>query len=657
MKTLDAYLSLRRVQALAVSPDGAWAAVQVARLDADGKKFIPDLWRVPLDGGPSQRLTWGDTREVAPAFRHDGALLFLSNRNPRPGKPEDGDDERLQVWAFPRHGGEPTPLTDEPLGVSSFRVAPRGDRLIVQAAVLPGVAHAEQRKAVQERQKKGPSAHRYTTMPIRYWDHWLPEEAAHLVSYDANGGDRRDLTPALRRELGPEPSFALSPDGCWLAYVSSTMGEARLLKDAIVLVETATGEARELVPSAPRTGRGNLLFSPDGARLAFTTQQSSRAAVGRQQIEIVECSSGARRPVAHHWDAWPHLHAWSDDGSTLYASAEHRGEVPLFSIDLARDEVTRLNAPGARGVFEGPALSSRGELVAIHHTHLQPPEPVALAAAPNATPRPLAALSGFTAADGAALASVEELLTPAPDGGEVHSYFLTPTGETQPGPTLLWIHGGPISSFHHGWHWRWNPLVMVARGYRVCCPNPRGSTGYGQDFIEGIWANQWGAACYRDLMAVTDQLSQRPEVDPARLAAMGGSFGGYMTNWIGGNTDRFKALVTHASVFHLSGFAVTTDFPAWWNLEQNQDGPYGPTADLYSPHTRLAHWSTPTLVIHGEKDYRVPIGEGLALFEALQSKGVPSEFLVFPDENHWIARPKNIQVWYEEILSFLGRYL
>src|SRR5690606_27331191 len=206
---------------------------------------------------------------------------------------------------------------------------------------------------------------------------------------------------------------------------------------------------------------------------------------------------------------------------------------------------------------------------------------------------------------------------------------------------LRFRHVVPVGQHVDGRHWRWNPLVATGAGYAVALPNPRGSTGRGQAFIEGVWNNRWGGDCYLDLMAVADALERRPDVDGARMAALGGSFGGYMANWIGGQTERLRCLVTHASIYHFPAFHGATDEPAYFALELGGT-PYGadPAAfERYSPHRFIEKWKTPTLVIHGEKDYRVPVSEALLLFEALQLHGVESELLIFPDENHWILKP------------------
>jgi dipeptidyl aminopeptidase/acylaminoacyl peptidase len=253
---------------------------------------------------------------------------------------------------------------------------------------------------------------------------------------------------------------------------------------------------------------------------------------------------------------------------------------------------------------------------------------------------------------------VEHVTTKSTDGATIHSVITRPRGAKR-APTLVWIHGGPIGMSTDGWHWRWNALLAVAQGYVVVQPNPRGSTGFGQEFVQGIWGNVWGKQCYQDLMAVTDALEQRAEVGPGRVMAMGGSFGGYMTNWIGTQTQRYRCLITHASIVTMAQFTGTTDHPAWWYLEMGGENPYADMAafDRYAPIRHIDQWKTPVLIIHGEKDYRCPIGEALNLFEALQYHGVDSELLVFPDENHWILKPRNVIAWYRNVLDFLARHM
>jgi len=253
--------------------------------------------------------------------------------------------------------------------------------------------------------------------------------------------------------------------------------------------------------------------------------------------------------------------------------------------------------------------------------------------------------------------TLRELRATAADGAEVQSWLVLPEGATaeQPAPLVLWIHGGPLMSWN-GWSWRWTPWVLAARGYAVLLPNPALSQGFGQDFVRRGWGN-WGAAPYTDLMTAVDAAVELPEVDGTRTAAMGGSFGGYMANWVATQTDRFDAIVTHASLWHLDGFIGATDASYYWEKEFGDPLTEPARYEANSPHRYADAITTPMLVIHGDKDYRVPIGEGLRLWYDLQKRGVPSKFLYFPDENHWVLTPGNAVVWYETVLAFLAEHV
>ncbi|HUS65235.1 MAG TPA: S9 family peptidase [Kofleriaceae bacterium] len=657
---------LGRVGAVALAPDGTWLAVQVARLDADEKAYVSDLWRVPLGGGAPERLTHGEHNDVAPRFDADGRLCFLSDR-PHPADPDKG--KRRQVWRMPAGVGEPTPLTDEPLGVSDYRLprapAAGAPALLVMADVLPGVPHAEQRAHAVKVAERGPSGLHYKEMPIRFWDHWIGVAAPHAIAYDAAGA-RRDLTPDADRAYRPtelDYGWDVAPDGGRVALSAQAAGADRVHDVWLDVIDTRTGARTEL-------GREvgsmvvNVRFSPDGAQLAMTRLLRTAGCCGRVTLRLFDAATGPTgRGVADAWDAWPVLEAWTPDGRALLCTADDDGTVPIFTVDVASGEVARITAASAGGCHGGLSIAeagpARGAVIGVRHALLHPPEPFRVALAPGAAPELLASLSGWTPEDGATVATIETFAVAGDGGTPVHSFLVRPTGGPAPLPVLLWIHGGPVGQTQDGWHWRWNPLVPAAAGYAVLLPNPRGSTGRGQDFIEGVWNNQWGGACYRDLMAVCDHVPRLPGLDATRVAAMGGSFGGYMANWIGGQTDRFRCIVTHASIYHFTAFHGATDYPAYFALELGGT-PYAgdPEAwDRYSPHRHAQKWKTPALVIHGEKDYRVPISEGLLLFEALQMHGVDSELLVFPDENHWILRPQNSRLWYETIHAFLARHM
>jgi dipeptidyl aminopeptidase/acylaminoacyl peptidase len=657
--SINDHIQLKRVSSIAASPDGTWLAVAVQRLDRDGAKYVGDIWKLPIDGSAPIQLTRGDCNDTAPRFRSDGALGFLSNRLPNEIKPDDDADKRMQLWILPAAGGEPRQLTDEPLGVDSFVFAKLADRLIFTTGVIPGIAHDKQREFASDQIKKGAHARRFTQQPVRHWDHWLHENKdmanTHVIACDGNAQNRVDLTPDAKREFSIEPGFDVSADGACVAVIQQTTGADRVLDSTILWIDIASNK-RTILGNGTTVNYDSVLFSPDGKLLASIRSVRSAQKVMKPRLTLIDIATGFERTLAEEWDRWPHLEAWGNDGQRIFVSADDNGDTPLFAVAVRDRKVERITSVGSGGAHTNTEILVDGRIAGIRSTLRDAPECFVIDAKENSSPRMLAGLSGFPRAD---WAEVERCQTPSTDGVPVQFFFMKPKDATGPLPTLLWIHGGPIGMDADGWHWRWNPLLAVAAGYAVVLPNPRGSTGFGQDFIQGIWGNVWGGQCFKDLMCVADAVEARSDIDSKRIMAMGGSFGGYMTNWIGTQTDRFRCLITHASIFTMAQFTGVTDHPAWWYLEMGGEDPFADQAgfDRFAPVKYVKNWKTPTLIIHGEHDYRCPISEGLNLFEALQYHRVPSELLIFPDENHWILKPKNAVVWYESVLEFIARHI
>lgn len=657
---------LGRVTATALSPDGTWLAVAVSRLDGDEARYVSDLWRVSVTDPltPPVRLTRGDTRDTQPRFRPDGALAFLSDR-PTGARGQNGQssETRNQVWAFLPAGGEPEPVTDEPLGVTDFRFAASSGQLFVITDVFLGIPHEQQRAHAADLAKRGPSGLHFTRMSVRHWDHWIAPAAPHVITYDVPSGERRDLTPDADREHR-EVDFGIewdvSPDGSRVVIAALRPGPMRVPDGALRVIDTATGQCFDM-GVMDSVSHVNPLFAPDGNAIACVRwiRKPGQHELVRPWLfdDLGEHAGG--HELAPAWDARPHLWAFTPDGRGVIATADHRGEVPVYRLDIRSHEVVRLSAESAGGSHQNIEVSRDGKrVVGVRHRLVHPPEPFRMDLVAGQAPELLASLSGFAAEQGEALATWSSFTVAGEGGAEVQSFLIMPINRNGKCPALVWIHGGPVGQHADCWHWRWNPLVPAAAGYAVILPNPRGSTGFGPDYIQGIWNNQWGAACYRDIMAVTDAVCERADIDPDRVGAMGGSFGGYMANWIGVSTDRFRCIMTHAGIYALAGFSGTTDYPGYMHYEVGVT-PYQDleTFERYSPHRLIESWKTPTLIIHGEKDYRVPIGEALQLFEALCWRGVDVELLVFPDENHWILRPQNIRQWYRTVLEFASKHL
>lgn len=646
---LNEFLALHRVGKPAIHPGGAFAVVSVSRLNDAGTKRIAELWRIPLAANAEAALILhGEHGSHQPQFGSDGTLYFLSKEDTE----DDSANEVDQVWCL-RDGESVRALTDQALGVLDFRVA--GNSLIVLAPTKemkeePG----DQRQVWRDQQKHGPSGRMYTDMNVRSWDHWTGGPPPHFYAYDLDGKGARDLCPSFDKELRADHGLAwdLSRDGSALVSVCLRPGTDRL-EDASLLVIEVASAAHKHLGAIDRVTHSSVKFSPNGQRIAAARHLRERAKHGNTRLFVYPRSGGEGVPIASDWDAQPSVEDWHGQDALL-VTVDSGGHVPLYRVAINAGEVSRISSNDSGG-SHSDVVCQGDKAFGLRHRFEHPAEVFETALQPQSVPALRTWLSGLPKDETLAF---ETLRCAGAGGTEVQYFFLRADSSVPHRGTILAIHGGPVSAWGDGWHWRWNPLPLLAAGYHVALPNPRGSTGFGQSFIEGVSGNQWGAAAFEDLMAVTDELCRRPEVDETKLVAMGGSFGGYMSNWIGTQTDRFAAIITHASLYRLSAFHGTTDYPAYWaqhmDLDPNTDEVQ---LDKYSPHRYVDNWKSPVLIIHGERDYRVPISEALMLFEDLRRRDIDAKLLVFPDENHWILKPRNAEQWYRECLLFLDARL
>ena len=352
------------------------------------------------------------------------------------------------------------------------------------------------------------------------------------------------------------------------------------------------------------------------------------------------------------FDRRPAELAWAPDSRSVYFTADDQGRRPVFRVEVATGDIARITADD--GAYTDLCPSPHGGwLFALRSSPDEPPVPVRLGAAGGQKPERLPSPGSPLELPG----RLEEIETAADDGARIRSWLVLPATASaqEPAPLVLWVHGGPMSSWN-SWSWRWNPWLMAARGYAVLLPDPALSTGYGQDFIARAY-QQWGDRPFADVMAATDAAVARPDIDGSRTAMMGGSYGGYMANWVAGHTDRFRAIVSHAGLWVLDQMFGTTDLPMFWRPQFGDPLTSPDRYEANSPHRHVARIRTPMLIIHGNKDYRVPVGEALLLWGDLSRHGAEAKFLYFPDENHWILGPGHAAVWYETVFAFLAQHV
>jgi dipeptidyl aminopeptidase/acylaminoacyl peptidase len=669
---LQKYLAIPRVEDLLMSPDGRRLVAVVKALSADRKTYTTALWEIDPSGDRQpHRLTRSTEGESSPAFGPDGTLLFVSAR-PGPSAPEpsastpgtqqDGqaDVEEDQLWALPAPGGEATRIATRPGGLSAPVVAREAGTVIFTAGTLTGDAGADaQRRKL--RADSGVTAILHEQSPVRYWDHQLGPDHPRLfllgpdalalagAGTEADGGPgARDLTPDADQAL-VQQSAAMTPDGSTVItgwYVPDGKGGRSC---DLVAIDTATGKRRTLL-TGELTDFGDPKVSPDGAAVLCRGERLATIAnLPDLSLWLVPLDGTEPRELLADQDLWPTEPTWSPDSAHVYFVADQRGRAPVFTVDVATGSMRQVTHDDAAYLSLSVSPDGRS-LYALRTQIASPPTPVRIDPATGEVTT-LAAPGGPLELPG----RVTEITAPAPDGTEIRGWLVLPDHADGPAPLLLWVHGGPYASWN-AWSWRWNPWIMAARGYAVLLPDPALSTGYGQAHLRRGYGSRWGEATFDDVMAITDAALAREDIDQSRTAMMGGSFGGFMANWIAGHTDRFGAIVAHASLWKFE-VMVTADACFDFVSEFGDPAEHPTLWEVNDPSRHATKIRTPMLVIHGDKDYRVPIGNALWQWWDLMRNQVEAKFLYYPDENHWILAPGNVTVWYETVLAFLAQHV
>jgi dipeptidyl aminopeptidase/acylaminoacyl peptidase len=647
----DDLLALDRVSSPAMSPDGSRVAFVVSRPALGGDRLASSLWVVAASGGEPHRLTRADERVSGPAFSPDGKrVAFVSDRGG--GEP--------QAWVIDLAGGEALQASALPTGADAVLWTPDGKALLVLSDVDPACG-ADARCAERAQLEAKGKPHATGRLLFRHWNAWRDRVRSHVLRVPLDGGAPIDLTPGDRdvppAERGSRRDLAVSAETGLLYFVAvSDAVEATSTNADVYAVPLAGGEARRIT-SGPGWD-GSPRPSPDGKLLAWLSQPRAGYESDRFHVMVAGADGGSPRDLTASSDLSADELYWADRGRAIRFLALSAGVHRLYEVEVATGKVRALTP--SRNLSSISATPDGRVAAALVDSLTSPPE-VALvdrAYGGGVTASPRTSFAA-TAMARFALGTPRRLDATGKDGQAIHGWIVTPPGH-RPGerhPAVVLVHGGPQGAWTDGWSWRWNPMVYAARGFTVVMPNPRGSTGYGQAYTDAVREN-WGGTPFDDVMALTDAAIASGDADGGRMCAAGASYGGYMVNWINGHTDRFRCLVVHAGPFDLEMSYYDTEelwFPEW-----EMGGPPYERPEAYarwSPHRFVSAWKTPTLVSHGELDYRVTLTQGLGTFTALQRRGVESRLLVFPDEGHWIAKPKNAKAFHDVVLGWLSEHL
>jgi dipeptidyl aminopeptidase/acylaminoacyl peptidase len=583
--------------------------------------------------------------------------IFLSSRN-----------DSSQVWRIDVTGGEASQVTRLPLDVGTFRLAADGSKLVVSMNVYMDCADLECTRARDEAIKESDvSGVVHDQLFMRHWDHWLDDKRSQLYSVPLNSdgagaGTVTWLTKKVNadvpsRQWGGNEEYVLSEDGSTVYFTARLRNKQEAWStnyDLYSAPMNGDGQTKNLTESNPAWDTQSVL-SPDGRSMAYLAMSRPGFEADRFQIMVRDLETGTTRALAKDWDRSAGSIAWSADGTALYVSAQDVGNKTLWRINLDSGVPEKILAKGTISSFEP---GERG-LVYAMDTLKSPSELYYLPAGEN-TARQITNFSGPQLKD-VEMGDYEQFSFKGANDETVYGYVVKPAGfeDGKSYPVAFLIHGGPQGSFDNHFHYRWNPQTHAGQGFAAVFIDFHGSSGYGQDFTDSI-SGDWGGKPLLDLqLGLKAALDKYDFLNGGKVCALGGSYGGYMINWIAGNwPDGFNCLVNHSGVFDQRSMYYTTEelwFPEW-----DFGGPYfkkPENFERFNPVNYVEKWQTPMLVIHGQLDYRVPVTQGIAAFTALQRQGIPSRFLYFPDENHWIAKPANSVKWHQEVNRWLHSYL
>jgi dipeptidyl aminopeptidase/acylaminoacyl peptidase len=645
-------LAMDRISEPQVSPDGKWVVFTLRKTDLAANRGRTDLWLVGIDGAGLRQLTVNPASDFSPQWARDGkSIWFISTRS-----------GSAQIWRMPVDGGEPEQKTSLPVDVGGFLLSPDGARLAVTMETFPSCENIACTKTkLDEMESRKASGKIYDKLFFRHWDTWSDGRRSHVFVMPITGGEPIDLMKGMDADCPSKPfggveEIAFTPDGKNIVLTARVAGreEAWSTNFDLYLAPVDGAAAPKLLTANNKAWDTAPVFSPDGKTLAYLAMSRPGYESDRFRIVLRSWPDGTDRVLTETWDYSAGGILWSADGKTIYTQADNIGQHSIFAVDVTSGKARTVVKDGT---VSAVALAGPRLLYGLHH--LKSPVELYTVLPTGADIRQITSINAEKLKQ-ARMGEPEQFSFKGWNDETVYCYIVKPIDfdASKKYPVAFLIHGGPQGSFGNDFHYRWNPQAYAGAGYAAVMVDFHGSTGYGQAFCDAI-RGDWGGKPLEDLQkGLAATLAKYPWMDGERVAALGASYGGYMINWIAGNwPDRFKCLVNHdGNLDERMAYFDTEElwFPEWDHVGNPWDNP-----ENYAEHNPIDHvkkWKTPMLVIHGGLDYRVVDTQGMSTFTALQRRGIPSKFLYFPDENHWVLKPHNSILWHETVIGWLNQW-
>ncbi|MFM9905311.1 MAG: S9 family peptidase [Pyrinomonadaceae bacterium] len=644
-------INIKRVGDPQLSPDGKTVAYTIGIVDKGANKTLNQIYTMVADGSKQKQITNGSASSSAPRWSPDGKWLAFTTGG--------------QIWVMKPDGSDRKQITKISSGASGPVWSSDGKWIAFGSDVYPECQSDDCNKGEDEKAEKSKvQAHVTERLLFKHWVEWRERKRTHVFVVSSAGGTARDVTPG---DFDSPPyaaatgvDYAFSPDGSSIAYLRNPDKIEATSTNSDIYIQPLNGGTAKNITASMKGYDVSPMYTPDGKYLLFRSQARAAFEADRWRIMRYDVQSGEIADLSATFDQQVDEMTISPDSKTVYFVAGERGRSPIFSLPVDRIADHKEMVVGGVSA-NGLNVSPDGKVVFVASSMNAPAEIMSV----NTNGTGLTALTSINAASLASfgLQKPEEMDWKGGLGTNVHGFLLKPArfDPAKKYPLIVLIHGGPQGAWSDNWGYRWNPQVFANQGYVVFMPNPRGSTGYGQKFVDDI-SGDWGGKAYTDIMNGVAQVIKKPFIDKSRIGAAGASYGGYMVDWLlGHNNDprfKFKTFVSHAGVYNLESMATATE-ELWFVNWEFKGFPWQNRLlyEKWSPNRFAANFSTPTLVTCGEMDYRVPYDQSLQLYTTLQLKGVDSKLIVFPNEGHWILKPQNSEFWYNNVMDWFGSHL